>query len=123
MLACVENASNPIIDARSADRFYGRVPEPRPSLASGHMPGAINIPFKRLLDPSGRFLGADAVKQIFESHGITSERPAITTCGSGMTASVLNVGLCLAGLPEGALYDGSWAEWGAQANTPVTKED
>ncbi|OUJ04312.1 sulfurtransferase [Acetobacter cibinongensis] len=123
MLACVQSGSNPIIDARSADRFYGRVPEPRPGLASGHMPGAVNIPFKRLLDPSRRFLSADAARQIFESHGITSTNPAITTCGSGMTASVLNVGLCLAGFPEGALYDGSWAEWGAQPNTPVTKED
>lgn len=123
MLACVQSGSNPIIDARSADRFYGRVPEPRPGLASGHMPGAVNIPFKLLLDSSGRFLNADAVRQIFESHGVTSTKPAITTCGSGMTASVLNVGLCLAGFPEGALYDGSWAEWGAQPNTPVTKED
>lgn len=122
MLDCILNDTAPILDARSADRFYGRTPEPRPGLASGHMPGALNIPFKRILDEKGCFLPTEQLRHIFLETGVPEDRGAITTCGSGMTASVLNVGLCRAGFPDSALYDGSWAEWGAIPDAPVIKD-
>ncbi|WP_082782390.1 sulfurtransferase [Acetobacter senegalensis] len=122
MLEYVQTDTPRILDARSADRFYGHVPEPRPGLASGHMPGALNIPFKRMLDDKGCFLPPQTLRQIFLEAGIPEDQAAVTTCGSGMTASVLNVGLCRAGFPDSALYDGSWAEWGATPDAPVTKD-
>lgn len=121
MLDCVAGGMNPILDARAAARFYGQVPEPRPGLASGHMPGAINLPYKNLLAENGQFLPAKRVRDVFLEAGLPADRPAITTCGSGMSAAVLSVGLALAGFDEGALYDGSWAEWGATPDAPVTK--
>ncbi|GAN68974.1 sulfurtransferase [Acetobacter orleanensis] len=121
MLDTVVQGLNPILDARSAARFYGQVPEPRPGLASGHMPGAINLPYKNLLAENGEFLPADRARNVFLEAGLPADKPAITTCGSGMTAAVLSVGLALAGFDEGALYDGSWAEWGATPDAPVTK--
>lgn len=121
MLDIVAGHLQPILDARSAARFYGQVPEPRPGLASGHMPGAINLPYKNLLTENGQFLAPECVRQIFLEAGLPENKPAVTTCGSGMTAAVLSVGLALAGFDEGALYDGSWAEWGATPDAPVTK--
>lgn len=121
MLDIVSGALQPILDARSAARFYGEVPEPRPGLASGHMPGAINLPYKKLLADNGQFLAPNRVREILLEAGMPADKPAVTTCGSGMTAAVLSVGLALAGFEEGALYDGSWAEWGATPGAPVTK--
>lgn len=121
MLDCVASGVTPILDARSAARFYGQVPEPRPGLASGHMPGAINLPYKNLLAENGQFLSPVHIRDIFLEAGLPTDIPAVTTCGSGMTAAVLSVGLALAGFDEGALYDGSWAEWGATPDAPVTK--
>lgn len=121
MLDIVSGAQQPILDARSAARFYGEVPEPRPRLASGHMPGAINLPYKTLLAENGQFLPPARVRDILLEAGVPADKPAVTTCGSGMTAAVLSVGLALAGFDEGALYDGSWAEWGATPGAPVTK--
>lgn len=122
MMDIVKHDSRPILDARSAARFYGETPEPRPNVASGHMPGARNMPYKNLLNTKGQFLPPEQLHTLFAQAGITEADTPVTTCGSGMTAAVLTAGLAIAGLNMGALYDGSWAEWGSFPNAPVTVE-
>jgi thiosulfate/3-mercaptopyruvate sulfurtransferase len=107
-----------VLDARSAARFYAEMPEPRPGMRSGHMPGAVNIPYSDLLD-DGKFLPADKLRTIFFNNGVDGSDPLIASCGSGVTACVLALGLTLANLPEPAIYDGSWAEWGSLQDTPI----
>jgi thiosulfate/3-mercaptopyruvate sulfurtransferase len=101
-----------IIDARSAARFRGEAPEPRPGLRSGHIPGSKNIPFATVLNPDGTMKAPEDLRAIFESAGVDLAKPAITTCGSGVTAAVLSLALERTGHRNHALYDGSWAEWG-----------
>ena len=108
-----------VLDARSADRFHARVPEPRPGLRGGHVPGAHSLPFGELLTPQQTLLPPAALRARFAAAGVDERSAVITSCGSGLTAAVLNLGLALAGLGEGALYDGSWAEWGGRDDTPV----
>ena len=108
-----------IVDARAAARFEGRAPEPRAGLRAGHMPGARNVPYATLLNPDGTMKDEDALRAAFEAAGVDVSRPVITTCGSGVTAAVLSLALARIGAPDGALYDGSWSEWGAHEDLAV----
>jgi len=101
-----------IIDARSAERFRGEVAEPRPGLRGGHIPGSRNVPFGLLLNPDGTMKDAQALRAAFAEAGVDLSKPAITTCGSGITAAILSLALERIGHRDHALYDGSWAEWG-----------
>jgi thiosulfate/3-mercaptopyruvate sulfurtransferase len=108
-----------IIDARSAPRFRGELAEPRPGLRSGHIPGSKNVPYSDVLNTDGTMKAPAALKTVFEAVGIDLRKPAITTCGSGVTAAVLSLALERMGHRNHALYDGSWAEWGMYDDLPL----
>lgn len=107
-----------ILDARAKGRFDGTAPEPRPGLPSGHMPGAANVPYNELLNPDQTMKDAAALHARFAAAGVTAERPVVTSCGTGVTACILALGLIRAGFPEPAVYDGSWTEWAGRPETP-----
>lgn len=108
-----------IIDARPEGRFYGRVAEPRPGLRSGRIPGAKSLPHSMLLNPDGTMRDTDGLRAAFAAAGVDLSKPAITTCGSGVTAAVLSLALERLGKHDHALYDGSWAEWGQFDTLPI----
>jgi len=118
MLDNLTTHADQVVDARDAGRFTGETEDNVHNLPGGHIPGARNLPYTRLLREDGGFLPAPAIREAFLGAGIDPERPVVATCGSGVTASVLVFALKLIGAPHVALYDGSWSEWGADPDTP-----
>lgn len=118
--AALASGSAQVVDARPADRFEGRAPEPRPGLKSGHMPGALNLPYAEVVE-HGRLKPKAALAEIIRAHGIDLSRPVITTCGSGVTAAIIALAVEEAGGTLAGLYDGSWAEWGGRADCVVVR--
>lgn len=108
-----------VADARSGTRFRGEEVEPRPGVRAGHMPGAKNVHYASLLNPDGTLKSKDAIAETFRAAGIDLAKPVITSCGSGVTAAILTLGLTLIGAKDHALYDGSWTEWGGSADMKV----
>lgn len=117
----IDEKSHQHIDARSKARFDGSVPEPRKGIRSGHVPGSKCIPFAQLLDSSQTLLPPDELKKRFDGAGISLDSPVITSCGTGVTACILALGLHRLGKHDVAVYDGSWTEWGGHPDTPVNK--
>jgi len=113
-------AQGQILDARSAGRFAGSLPEPRPGISSGHMPGAVSLPFTELVE-EGRLKRAEELHHLFAAKGVDLKQPITTTCGSGVTAAVIALGLEIAGAKQVSLYDGSWAEYGAHPEAVIEK--
>lgn len=108
-----------VVDARPEGRFLGRDPEPRPGLPSGAMPGALNIPFSSLVHEDGRFLSPGELEVLFREAKLDPAKPVIASCGSGISACVLLLGLAELGWPMGTLYDGSWIDWAGRPDAEI----
>ena len=117
--AVIDRHDAQIVDARAGPRFRGEVPEPREGLRSGHMPGARNVPWNGLINADGAMKSADDIRAAFGAAGVDLDKPIVTTCGSGVSASLLALALARLGREDVAVYDGSWTEWGGRADTPV----
>ncbi len=118
MRSVVDAGDHTLLDARPAGRFTGEVAEPRAGMRSGHMPGATSIPVASLVE-NGRLRPVEQLSAVFDAAGVNLNRPAITTCGSGVTAAIITLALETIGTRQHRLYDGSWAEWGGRQDTPV----
>ena len=109
-----------VVDARAADRFRGEAPEPRAGMRGGHMPGSFNVPFGEVLK-DGRLKPHDDIAAAFKGAGVDLDRQVVTSCGSGVTASILTFAIDAIGKQPGRVYDGSWSEWGGRPDTPIVK--
>ena len=120
MIANVASRAEQVIDARAADRFEGRAVEPRPGIRSGHIPGAVNLPYNNLFDAAtGTMKPLDDLRKAFSGAGVDTAKPIVTSCGSGVSAAVLTLALYRLGVESTALYDGSWSEWGKADGPPI----
>ena len=117
--AALKSGAAQIADARSGTRFRGEEVEPRPGVRAGHMPGARNLHYASLLNPDGTLKSPSEIEAAFRAAGVDLSRPVIPSCGSGITAAILSLGLTLAGVRDHALYDGSWTEWGGNPDAPI----
>ena len=115
----LETGREQLVDARPAGRFTGETPEPRAGVRSGHMPGARNVPSSELIAPDGTMKSVAQLTEIFGKAGVDINKPIVTTCGSGITAAILALGLARLGKERTAVYDGSWTEWGGRDDTDV----
>ncbi|WP_255513201.1 sulfurtransferase, partial [Geminicoccus harenae] len=120
--AVLEDGSTQVVDVRSPGRFRGAEPEPRAGLRSGHMPGAVNLPYGELIDTDGRLLPNDRLQMALEGAGIDLRLPVAASCGSGVSAAVLALAAYQLGKEDLAVYDGSWTEWGGRKDTPIVTE-
>jgi thiosulfate/3-mercaptopyruvate sulfurtransferase len=120
MVANLSSHGEQVIDARATDRFEGRVPEPRPGLRSGHIPGARSVPYNKLFDAAtGTMKPLADLRAAFADAGVKLDAPIVTSCGSGVSAAVLTLALYRLGVSNPAIYDGSWSEWGKLDGPPV----
>ena len=118
-LATELSEANEIIDARGAARFTGEAAEPRPGMRAGHIPGSRNVPFGEVLNPDQTMKDEAGIRAAMKAAGVDLTKPAITTCGSGVTAAILCLALERIGKTDHALYDGSWSEWGMYDDLPI----
>jgi thiosulfate/3-mercaptopyruvate sulfurtransferase len=120
MIDNVASKAEQVIDARAAERFEGRAPEPRPGIRSGHIPGSRNVPYNQLFDAAtGAMKPLDELRKAFTGAGVRLDAPIVTSCGSGVSAGVLTLALYRLGVAKSALYDGSWSEWGQAGGPPI----
>jgi thiosulfate/3-mercaptopyruvate sulfurtransferase len=119
----LESATHTVVDARSAPRFRGEAPEPRPGIRAGHMPGARNVHYASLTDAVGKMRTPAEIEKAFREAGVDLSSPVITTCGSGVTAATLLLALAQLGKDDVRVYDGSWTEWGGRPDSPVVTGD
>ncbi len=123
MAGAVQQCEPQIVDARSQKRYLGLDEEPREGVRAGHIPGSSNLHYELLVNEDGTLKDPESLRQIFTANGIDLAQPVITTCGSGITAAILSLGLSQIGHENWSVYDGSWTEWGADHSLPLEKSE